>query len=129
MRTLLAALAACLLFLGSASAETVLATWYGPRFEGRHMADGLRFSSADASIAAHCSLPFGTTLQLTNTENGRSIAVTVQDRGPYIHVSRRRKVCRPHGLDLSRAAAQALGFENAGTALLDMEVGDTIPTT
>jgi rare lipoprotein A len=99
----------------------MLATWYGPGFEGKPMADGVRFSSADATVTAHCTLPFGTPLRLTNLGNGRSIAVVVQDRGPYIK-RHRHLYCRPHGLDLSRAAASALGFERAGTALLEMEV-------
>jgi len=98
---------------GPAAASLARASWYGPGFEQRRMADGKRFSSADPTIAAHRTLPFGTRLRLTNPLSGRSIVVIIQDRGPYV---------RNRSLDLSRAAAACLGFVRQGTALLDVEI-------
>ncbi len=95
------------------NADTVLASWYGPGFENRRMANGEPFHAADASIAAHKSLPLGTLITVTNPMNGRSIVMRVCDRGPYV---------RDRSLDLSYAAAQKLGFALQGVAPLTMEV-------
>jgi rare lipoprotein A len=93
---------------GYASAEeTCRASWYGPGFHGKKMANGDRFNQNDVTVVAHKSLPFGTVVRITNLDNGRSIKATVQDRGPY-HKGR----C----VDLSKAGANKLGFIGAGTA-------------
>lgn len=81
-----------------------IASWYGPRFHGRKTASGEIFNENEMT-AAHPSLPFDTYLRVTNLENGRSIVVRINDRGPYI--GRR-------SLDLSRAAARCLGSEYVG---------------
>jgi rare lipoprotein A len=58
-----------------------------------------------ALTAAHRSLPFGTQIKVVNAKNGRSVVVRINDRGPFI---------KGRFLDLSRAAAEVLGFRNAG---------------
>ena len=80
------------------------ASWYGHRFHGRRTASGERFDMHDFT-AAHPSLPFGTELTVRNPANGREVAVRVNDRGP-VHGNRI--------IDLSRAAAQAIGLVAAG---------------
>jgi rare lipoprotein A len=101
---------------GSEALETGLASWYGPRFHGRLTANGERFDSR-ALTAAHPSLPLGTEIIVTNLETGRSVTLRVNDRFPG----------RPgYIIDVSRAAAAALGFERAGraqVALVPVEEG------
>ncbi len=81
-----------------------LASWYGPYFHGRTTANGETFNQNDLTVA-HKSLPFNTFLRVTNKQNGNSIIVRVNDRGPYIP---------PRTLDLSKVAARCIGGENAG---------------
>ena len=83
-----------------------LASWYGHKFHGRRTASGERFDMHDFT-AAHPSLPFGTELTVRNPANGREVAVRVNDRGPL----RGSRI-----IDLSRAAAQAIGLVAAGVA-------------
>ena len=81
------------------------ASWYGPGFHGNKTASGQRFNQ-NAMTAAHKSLPFGTIVKVVDQRTGKSIRVTINDRGPY------------HGgriIDLSKAAAGELGFRNRGT--------------
>lgn len=79
-------------------------SWYGKRFHGRRTASGEKFDMY-ALTAAHPSLPFGTRLRVRHLESGREVVVRINDRGP--HVGGRI-------LDLSQAAAQALGMIQAG---------------
>lgn len=58
------------------------ASYYGPGFHGRSTANGERFNS-QALTAAHPSLPFGTKIKVVNQENGRSVIVRGNDRGPF----------------------------------------------
>ncbi len=81
-----------------------LASWYGEKFQGRRTASGERFDM-NAFTAAHPSLPFGTRVLVRNPRNGREVAVRINDRGP--HTGGRI-------IDLSRAAAQAIGLLEAG---------------
>jgi len=81
-----------------------LASWYGGFFHGRRAADGSRFNM-NAFTAAHKTLPFGTILDVRNPRTGKHIFVRITDRGPYI---------RGRMLDLSRAAAHALGMLGSG---------------
>jgi rare lipoprotein A len=101
---------------GSEALETGFASWYGPRFHGRLTANGERFDSR-ALTAAHPSLPLGTDVIVKNLETGRAVTLRVNDRFPG----------RPgYVIDVSRAAAVALGFERAGraqVALLPVEEG------
>lgn len=85
--------------------ETGIASWYGAAFHGNRTADGEIFN-ANALTAAHRTLPMPSIVQVTNLENGRSIQVRINDRGPF---------ARGRIIDLSRRAAQLLGFERAGT--------------
>lgn len=82
-----------------------LASWYGRAFHGRPTASGERFDM-HALTAAHPTLPFGTLVRVRSVEDGRSVDVRINDRGPWI----RRRV-----IDLSRAAAEALGLIDLGT--------------
>ena len=86
------------------------ASWYGPGFQGRRTANGERFNM-NAMTAAHRTLPLGTTVKVTNSANGKSVIVRINDRGPY------------HGnrvIDLSKAAAQELGFLKQGVAKVNI---------
>ena len=95
--------------------NTVLVSWYGPGFQGNRMANGQRFNMYDESIVAHKFLPFGTVVRLTRIDNGKSVIVTVKDRGPF--VSGRH-------FDLSFAAARLLGMINDGIAECRVEILD-----
>ena len=88
-----------------------VATWYQCC---KKTASGERFDPNKYS-AAHRTLPFGTMLRLTNVSNGNTIDVIVNDRGPFV---------RNKEIDVSRGAAQALGFFHSGTAKLLIEVLD-----
>ncbi len=99
----------------SASANksmTGIASWYGPGFHGRRSASGERYNQ-NAMTAAHRSLPFGTMVRVTNTKNGRSVVVRINDRGPFI---------RGRVIDMSAAAARVLGMVQSGVAPVRIEV-------
>src|SRR6218665_2604600 len=81
------------------------ASWYGSDFHGRRTANGEIFS-ANAITGAHPTLPLPSYVRVTNTDNGRSVVVRVNDRGPYIH---------GRIMDLSYKAADILGYVNKGT--------------
>ena len=84
--------------------EVGLASWYGAKFHNRHTADGEVFDQ-DAPSAAHTTLPLPSIVEVTNLANGKRIQVRLNDRGPFAD---------GRILDLSRAAAVALGFERQG---------------
>ncbi|MEC9265573.1 MAG: septal ring lytic transglycosylase RlpA family protein [Pseudomonadota bacterium] len=92
--------------------EEGIASWYGPGFHGKHTANGAIFDENRVS-AAHRTLPLPSMVRITNLENGRSLKVIVNDRGPFAH---------SRIIDVSRRAAQLLGFEVKGTALVRVEV-------
>ncbi len=83
-----------------------LASWYGDAFQGGPTANGEVFDKRRLS-AAHKTLPLPSIVRVDNLENGRSITVRVNDRGPFVD---------DRIIDLSEAAARALGFENKGLA-------------
>lgn len=85
------------------------ASWYALRSK---TASGERMNPA-VMTAAHRSLAFGTRIKVTNRNNGRTVVVRVNDRGPFI---------RGRVLDLSRAAAQNIGMVSSGTAKVCYEV-------
>lgn len=91
--------------------EAGIASWYGPGFHGRRMANGKAYNQ-NAMTAAHRGLPFGTSVKVTNVDNNKSVVVKITDRGPYTG----RRV-----IDLSRAAAKELGFIRVGTARVVIE--------
>ncbi len=86
--------------------ETGIASWYGPTFYGKRTADGEIFD-ANALTAAHRTLPLPVNVRVTNLENGRSLVVRVNDRGPF---------AKGRIIDLSEEAAKLLGFYDQGTA-------------
>lgn len=87
---------------GEAYAEEALASWYGPGFEGQPTASGEPYNPYGYT-AAHKTLPLGT--ELVVSYEGRSVPVTVNDRGPYVGARE---------LDLSQGAAEAIGLDEAG---------------
>lgn len=89
-----------------------IASWYGQWHHGRRTASGEPFDMFRLT-AAHRSLPLGTMVRVTNLDNGRSVDVTINDRGPYVG---------DRVIDLSRQAARALGMEKAGIAPVMIEV-------
>lgn len=86
--------------------ETGIASWYGPNFKGGRTADGEIFNP-EALTAAHRTLPMPVNVRVTNLENGRSLVLRVNDRGPY---------AKGRIIDVSEHAAQLLGFLRQGTA-------------
>ena len=83
---------------------TGAASWYGDQFNGRPTATGERFDMY-ALTAAHKTLPLPGLVEVTNLENGRTIVVRINDRGPFI---------RGRVLDLSQGAARAIGIGGVG---------------
>lgn len=92
--------------------ETGIASWYGPDFHGKATANGEAFDMNDVS-AAHQTLPLPTMVRVTNLENGRSLLVRINDRGPFVN---------GRIIDLSRRSAQLLGFHDKGTAKVRVTV-------
>ncbi len=92
--------------------ETGIASWYGPGFHGNRTANGERFDTNELT-AAHKTLQMPSLVRVTNLENGRSLVVRVNDRGPY---------SRGRVMDVSSKAAELLGFKNVGTAKVRLEV-------
>lgn len=86
--------------------QTGTASWYGAQFQGQRTASGETFDQASLT-AAHPTLPIPSLVQVTNLENGREVIVRVNDRGPF---------GGDRLIDLSRGAAQVLGFEEVGHA-------------
>ena len=80
------------------------ASWYGPGFHGRTTANGEKFDMYELT-AAHKTLPFGTRVVVHNPRTGKEVVVRINDRGPY---------AKGRILDLSKAAASALGFKSRG---------------
>lgn len=93
-----------------ADAPVVLASWYGQELHGRRTASGERFDM-NAMTAAHRQLPFGTRLRVRSLDTGREVVVRINDRGP---VKREREI------DLSAAAARALGIQHLGVARVQL---------
>lgn len=93
-----------------------LASFYGRGFEGKTTASGTRFRTA-AMVAAHPTYPFGTTVRVTNLENGRSVRLRIVDRGPAARARARGVI-----IDVSQGAAQALGFIDDGRTRVRVEV-------
>jgi rare lipoprotein A len=95
-------------------AETGIASWYGPDFHGLATANGETYDM-NALTAAHRTLPMPSMVRVTNLDNGRQIALRVNDRGPFAN----NRI-----IDVSRRAAQLLGFEQQGTARVRVEIMD-----
>lgn len=95
----------------TASAQSGIASVYA--YSGGRTADGEHVSPG-ALTAAHRSLPFGTRVRVTNQRNGRSVVVRINDRGPFV---------RGRVIDLTPAAAHALGFSGLARVSLDVVGG------
>ncbi len=93
-------------------AETALASWYGPGFDGR-LTSNREIYDMNAMTAAHKTLPFGSIVRVTNLGNGKACIVRINDRGPFIE---------GRDIDLSRAAARSLGMIGPGTARVRLEI-------
>ena len=89
-----------------------VASWYGPGFDGKKTASGEKFDQ-DALTAAHAYWAFGTLVKVTFPSTGKSVVVRINDRFPS-HKGR--------AIDLSRAAAKAIGLIGPGTGVVKLEV-------
>lgn len=92
--------------------ETGIASWYGEPFHGRPTANGAIYDM-NKLTAAHKTLPLPSDVRVTNLENGRSIVVTVNDRGPFAH---------SRIIDLSYGSAKLLGIIEKGTAKVRVQI-------
>lgn len=96
----------------SGTVQVGYASWYGPGFAGRKTANGEIFDPAKLTCA-HRKLPFGTRVRVTNLENGKSVVVRVNDRGPY---------ARGRIIDLSHEAAKRIDMVEKGHVNVRVEV-------
>jgi rare lipoprotein A len=92
--------------------ETGIASWYGPGFHGLRTANGEMYDMNQVT-AAHKTLPMPSLVRVTNLDNGRSVVVRVNDRGPFV---------RNRIIDMSRRGAQLLGYEKVGTAKVRVQI-------
>lgn len=91
--------------------RTGIASWYGPKFHGKKTANGEIFDM-NRLTAAHPTLPMPSTVRVTNLENDKQVVVRLNDRGPF---------AGDRIIDMSRAAAEALGFRDQGLARVRVE--------
>ena len=107
------ALLACVRFAhADPGYRTGNASWYGDEFAHRPTASGERFDPVKLT-GAHRTLPLGSRVRVTNLVNGRSVLVTINDRGPY---------CGRRDIDLSYGAARALGMLRRGVTRVRIEL-------
>jgi rare lipoprotein A len=92
--------------------KTGIASWYGKKFHGRRTANGEHYDM-NAMTAAHPTLPMPTIVRVKNLENGRSVVLRVNDRGPFV---------ADRIIDVSRRAAERLGFIRSGTVRVRVTV-------
>lgn len=92
------------------AADPVLASWYGAKYRGKPTASGERFDPRQLT-AAHPTLPFGTLVEVRRWADGRRVVVRINDRGPHDG---------SRAIDVSEAAARALGLVADGTALVTL---------
>jgi rare lipoprotein A len=96
---------------GPVSSEVGLASWYGPPYAGRKGADGTVYDQ-NAMTAAHLTLALGTVVRVTNLTTNQTAVVRITDRGPFV---------RGRIIDLSLAAAKAIGVYRVGVARVRVE--------
>jgi rare lipoprotein A len=92
--------------------ETGIASWYGPGFHQKQTANGEIYDQNEMT-AAHKTLPMPSLVRVTNLDNGRSVVVRVNDRGPFV---------AGRIIDMTRRGAQLLGYEDAGTAKVRVQI-------
>lgn len=97
-----------------AQVQTGKASFYADKFEGRPTASGEKYRH-NKLTAAHKTLPFGTKVKVINLDNNKSVEVIINDRGPYVD---------GRIIDLSKSAAEQLGFINQGLAEVKVEIVD-----
>jgi len=83
--------------------ERGMASWYGPGFYGKKTANGEVYTGKEMT-AAHRSLPFGSKVKVTRVDNGRSVVVRINDRGPFQ---------KGYVIDLSKTAAKKIGLSQS----------------
>jgi len=103
-----------LLAVSFAQVQTGKASFYADKFEGIPTASGEKYKH-NKLTGAHKTLPFGTKVRITNLANEKTVEVTINDRGPYVE---------GRIIDLSKAAAEELGFLNNGLAEVKLEIVD-----
>ena len=96
--------------------ERGLASWYGGQFHGRRTASGETYNKY-ALTAAHKTLPFGTIVRVRSLALGREVDVRINDRGPY---------ARGRVIDVSQAAAEALGLTASGVVAVSLNIADAL---
>lgn len=104
----------CPVLVSLGQTQTGKASFYADKFEGHPTASGERYKH-NKLTAAHKTLPFGTVVRVTNLANGSTVEVKINDRGPYIE---------GRVIDLSKSAAEKLGFINLGVTDVKLEVVD-----
>ena len=92
--------------------ETGYASWYGDPYHGRRAANGEIYDKHQLT-AAHLTLPFDTVVKVVNLENGRSVVVRINDRGPFV---------KGRIIDLSQEAARQIAMIGPGTAMVRLEI-------
>jgi rare lipoprotein A len=97
---------------GGSTFESGMASWYGGNFNGRKTANGEIYNMNEMT-AAHKTLPFGTLVRVTNTRNGDTVDVRINDRGPFVG---------GRVIDLSRAAASDIGVTASGVAPVKLTI-------
>ena len=97
---------------GRGTIQSGLGSYYADKFNGRPTASGTTYRPGQMT-AAHNTLPFGTLIRVTNTRNGRSVDVTVTDRGPHT---------KGYIVDVSRRAAAQLGIIEAGVVPVQVTI-------
>jgi rare lipoprotein A len=102
----------CLYEIATAQTEEGIANFYSDKFQGRKTASGAVYDK-NKFTASHKTLPYGTKVRVTNLENGKNVVVTVNDR---------MKSSNPAVVDVTRRAAQDLGFAKAGKAKVKLDV-------
>lgn len=103
---------------GSDASQVGVASWYGPGFHGKRTASGAIYNQHELT-AAHQTLPIGSRVIVTNLQNGRSVEVAINDRGPFV----KRRI-----IDLSYAAARVLGMVGPGTIPVRIDLIESGPT-
>ena len=112
MKTFLTSLVLFIATVSFAQVQKGKASFYADKFEGRTTASGEKYRH-NKLTGAHKTLPFGTKVRITNLANQKQVEVVINDRGPYVD---------GRIIDLSRSAAEELGYVNQGIADVELEV-------